>query len=69
MKISINKNNIHSAKDLEIQKQVLKAYISNEEKKVLGRLPSLSHPVVTKLAGIAGAFVLKAVLKKVLKRS
>jgi len=67
MKISISKDSIHSTKDLEMQKQVLKAYISNEERKVLGKAPSLGNPMVTKLAGIAGAFVLRALLKKVVK--
>lgn len=66
MKTLIN-NKIRSAKDLETYKQVLKAYISNEERKVMGKLPSLDNPLVLKFAGIAGAFLLKSLLKRIRK--
>lgn len=60
-------SNIKSTKDLELRKQVLKSYIKAEEQKSLGKLPSINNPIVTKLAGILGAVVLKAVLKKILR--
>jgi|GEM_PF-3109082 hypothetical protein len=60
-------NSIRSAKDLEDHITVLKAYIGNEESKVMGKLPALDNPFVLKLAGIAGAFLLKSLLKRIRK--
>jgi hypothetical protein len=66
MKIIPN-STIKSSKDLAQHKQILQSYITTEEKRTLGKLPALSNPIVLKLAGIAGAFLLKSLLKRVLK--
>lgn len=60
-------SNIKSSKDLELRKEVLRSYISSEEKKSLGQLPSINNPIVAKVAGIVGALVLKAIIKRILK--
>lgn len=58
---------IHSDADLQTHKQVLKAYIHNEEQKVISKIPAIENPVVAKLGGVVAAFLLKKLLSRIFR--